>query len=95
MKTENFFLSLLIRLRLSKLAFYKIRTYSGVNLNAEGPSRIEGVKFLNFKTTETRTGAGIRFAHRHRHQNGASTWAKDVTFNYLDSEGIHFCRSTY
>jgi len=60
----------------------------GVSLNAEGPTRLENITFLNFQHNQLREATGIFYLRDWFVQrNGASTWSKNLKFNYKESEG--------
>ena len=48
----------------------------GVEIDAEGPSHLEDVRFLNYMTTSTRVAAAIFWHEEYMFHNGATTSAR-------------------
>lgn len=59
---------------------------SGVEIQAEGPSKLQNVVFKNFKHTWYRNETAIMWPDSHFHMNGASTSSEGLSFNYADPE---------
>lgn len=58
----------------------------GVNIDAEGPSHLDNVKFFGFKHTEHRWAAAIHWEDAYKFHNGATTSAKNLQFDFSDPD---------
>ncbi len=62
---------------------------SGVYIDAEGPSHLRNVSFLNFKKNEIRHEAAIEWHAKYKFHNGISTSSSGLKFNFPPSDAPH------
>ena len=54
----------------------------GVRIHAEGPSHLEGIRFVNFRHNEYRKSAAIAWADKYNFHNGVTSSAKGLSFDW-------------
>lgn len=57
----------------------------GVLIDAQGPSHLENIDFINFEDNELRNCTAIKWRGNYRFQNGATTSAAGLSFTNVDN----------